>query len=154
MSRRGEIEMDDAELGAFLREQRTLICATNGRDGWPHLMPLWFVLREGDIWAWTYAASQKVRNLERDARATLTLEAGKSYEELRGAMLKAEVAIERETAFVEALGLEIYERYVGAARVDGQLRASVARQAPKRVALHFLERSRATFDHRKLRVGA
>ena len=46
VSRRAQIRMSDEEALAFLREQRTVICATNGRDGWPHLMPLWYVLRE------------------------------------------------------------------------------------------------------------
>ena len=46
--------------------ERVVICATNGRDGWPHLMPLWYLMRGGEIWSWTYAKSQKVRNLERD----------------------------------------------------------------------------------------
>ena len=66
MSRRSQIKMSDEEVAAFLAEQRTVICATNGRDGWPHLMPLWYVVRDGELWAWTYAKSQKVRNLERD----------------------------------------------------------------------------------------
>ena len=39
-------------------------------------MPLWYVVRDGELWAWTYAKSQKVRNLQRDARATLQVEAG------------------------------------------------------------------------------
>ncbi len=30
-------------------------------------MPLWYVVRGGEIWAWTYAKSQKVHNLEREA---------------------------------------------------------------------------------------
>ncbi|MFX8999760.1 pyridoxamine 5'-phosphate oxidase family protein, partial [Acinetobacter baumannii] len=69
-SRRAQIAMTDTELGAFLEEQRVVICATNGPRGWPHLMPLWYVVRGEEIWAWTYAKSQKVRNLERDPRAT------------------------------------------------------------------------------------
>ena len=56
----------------------SLTCATLGRDGWPHLMPLWYVVRDGECWAWTYAKSQKVRNLERDSRCTLQIEAGES----------------------------------------------------------------------------
>jgi nitroimidazol reductase NimA-like FMN-containing flavoprotein (pyridoxamine 5'-phosphate oxidase superfamily) len=55
--------MSDAEVAAFLDEQRTLTCASIGTDGWPHLMPLWYVVRGGEIWAWTYGKSQKVRNL-------------------------------------------------------------------------------------------
>ncbi|MEA2269921.1 MAG: hypothetical protein QOC64_2531, partial [Solirubrobacteraceae bacterium] len=45
MSRRDEIRMSDEEALALLDEERTVICATNGRTGWPHLMPLWYVMR-------------------------------------------------------------------------------------------------------------
>ena len=38
--------MGEAELAGFLHDQRTVICATIGRDGWPHLMPLWYVVRD------------------------------------------------------------------------------------------------------------
>ena len=65
--------MSGPEVASFLAEERTLTCATAGPRGWPHLMPLWYVLRdapEGEpgprLWSWTYASSQKVRNLERD----------------------------------------------------------------------------------------
>jgi hypothetical protein len=170
MSRRGQIEMSGAEAAAFLGAERVVICATVGRRGWPHLMPLWYVLRSplpsGDerdtpvafpqLWAWTYAASQKVRNLERDPRATLQVEAGESYEELRGVMLECEVVIHREPDAVAALGLEIFRRYAvprgepPAAELHPEVAAMVTRQAAKRVALQFVERRRATWDHRKL----
>jgi len=142
--------MSDAELDAFLHEQRTVICATIDRDGAPHLMPLWYVLREGDLWAWTYAASQKVRNLERDPRATLVVEAGEHYDELRGVMLRTEAVIERAADFVAALGFALYERYLATDRLPEEVRASIAKQAPKRVAIRFAERSRVSWDHRKL----
>ena len=88
MSRRDQIRMSSEERAAFLDEQRIVVVATNGREGWPHQMPLWYVVRDGELWGWTYAKSQKVRNLERDPRATLQVEAGSEYAELRGAMLK------------------------------------------------------------------
>ena len=91
-SRRDAIQLTDDEVLAFLDEQRTLICATNGRDGWPHLMPLWYVVRDGELWAWTFAKSQKVRNLERDPRATVQIETGETYDQLRGVMFECEVA--------------------------------------------------------------
>jgi PPOX class probable F420-dependent enzyme len=137
------------EVAAFLAEQRTVTCATLGRDGWPHLMPLWYVVRSGELWSWTYAKSQKVRNLERDPRCTLQVEAGSAYNELRGVMLKAECVLHRDFETVAALGEEIAVRYGGAALDDGA-RAYVHRQAAKRVALQFRARERATWDHRKL----
>ena len=150
-SRRAEITMTEDEVEAFLDEQRIVSAATLGRDGWPHVMPLWYVMREGDLWVWTYAASQKVRNLERDPRATLLVEAGEDYEELRGVMLRTEAVIERDPDFVTALGLAIYARYFD--DVPHDVQASVVRQAPKRVGIRFVERTRASWDHRKLTVA-
>jgi general stress protein 26 len=153
MSRREQIRMSDEEVGDFLDAERTVVCATNGRSGWPHLMPLWYVVRPtgpdgGDeLWAWTFAKSQKVRNLERDARATLQVEAGEAYAELRGVMLECDVVVHREVDDIRALALELFERYGG---VDDDVRAMIDKQAPKRVALQFVERRRATWDHRKL----
>jgi hypothetical protein len=149
MSRRDQIRMSDEEVATFLDEQRTVICATNGREGWPHLMPLWYVVRDGRLWSWTYAKSQKTRNLERDARATLQVETGTDYDQLRGVMFECEVTLYREPDDVAALGLEIFARYTGADLGD-DVRDMVHKQAPKRVGLEFVERSRVTWDHRKL----
>ena len=162
MSRREQIKMSEAEVASFLDEERTVTCATIGPRGWPHLMPLWYVLREsGDslgprIWAWTYAVSQKVRNLERDPRATLQVEAGEQYQELRGAMFECDVAIHRDIDTVGALGQEIFRRYAaprGQQPVDElpvEVAGMVDKQAAKRVALEFVEQRRTSWDHRKL----
>jgi hypothetical protein len=108
------------------------------------------------VWAWTYRASQKVRNLERDPRATLQVEAGEAYEELRGVMLECDAVIHRGLDLVAPLGAEILLRNSvprGAdppAELASQAREAVERQAAKRVALELVERRRATWDHRKL----
>ena len=149
MSRRDQIKMTPEEVDAFLDEQRVVVCATNGRDGFPHLMPLWYVVRDGELWAWTFAKSQKVKNLERDARASLQVETGEEYQELRGVMLKCDVEVIRDTDRVRDLGLEIFARYTGGELGD-EVRAMVEKQAAKRVAMRFVERDRATWDHRKL----
>jgi PPOX class probable F420-dependent enzyme len=149
-SKRDQIQLSDEEVSDFLAAERTVICATNGRDGWPHLMPLWFVVRDGEIWAWTFAKSQKVKNLERDPRATLQVETGEQYQELRGVMLETEAVLHRETADVLALGLEIFQKYTGMDDLPDEVREMVGNQAPKRVAMQFVERRRSTWDHRKL----
>jgi PPOX class probable F420-dependent enzyme len=149
VSRRAEIAMTAGEAAAFVADRRVMTCATLGRDGWPHLMPLWFVVRDGECWAWTYAKSQKVRNLERDARCTLQFEAGETYDQLRGVMLKCEADVHRDLDVVTGVGAEIAERY-GGTDLDAEARAYVARQAAKRVALRFRPRERASWDHRKL----
>jgi hypothetical protein len=188
VSRREQIKMSDAEVAALLAEERTVTCATVGPRGWPHLMPLWYVLRVpadgvpgptasidrsgahspdgwvggtqpgglGRVWAWTYAVSQKVRNLERDPRATLQVEAGEQYQVLRGVMFECDVVVHRELEIVAALGAAILLRNFvprgqePPAELPGEAHDVVAAQAEKRVALEFVERHRASWDHRKL----
>jgi nitroimidazol reductase NimA-like FMN-containing flavoprotein (pyridoxamine 5'-phosphate oxidase superfamily) len=149
MSRREQIQLNEDELSAFLAEQRVLICASNGPRGWPHLMPLWYVMREGEIWAWTYGKSQKVRNLERDPRATLQIETGGSYDQLRGVMIEADAELHRDLGPVTALGAEIAERY-GGGSLNPEALESIRGQAAKRVGLRFIARRTASWDHRKL----
>jgi PPOX class probable F420-dependent enzyme len=149
MSRRDQIRMTDAELASFLDQQRTLICATNGVGGWPHVMPLWFIVRGDDIWAWTYAKSQKVRNLERDPRATLQIEAGETYDQLRGVMFEATVELRRDTESVAELGAELLGRY-GDGATPPEVTDVIRAQASKRVALRFVIGRTASWDHRKL----
>jgi nitroimidazol reductase NimA-like FMN-containing flavoprotein (pyridoxamine 5'-phosphate oxidase superfamily) len=159
VSRRDQIRMSADELAAFLDEQRTVICASNGHDGWPHLMPLWYVMRGDELWAWTYAKSQKVRNLERDPRATLQIEAGESYDQLRGVMFATDVEIIRDadadadadadTEAVATLGAELLTRYADPS-TPLEVTDAIRAQAAKRVALRFAVRRTASWDHRKL----
>jgi general stress protein 26 len=150
MSRRDEIRMTELEVTGLLEQQHTVICATSGADGWPHVVPLWYVVRDGDIWVWTYAASQKVLNLERDPYATLLVEAGAVYSELRGAMLKVASEIERDPELVSALGMAVLERNSPDGEITREAAEVVVRQASKRVAIRFVEQARISWDHRKL----
>ena len=155
--------MSATEVDAFLAHERTLTCATLGPRGWPHVMPLWYVLRETPqedktrrLWAWTYRASQKVRNLQRDPRATVQVEAGETYDQLRGVVLECEVVLHEEQAAVAELGRELFKRYAvprgdpPSEDLPAEVATVVAQQAAKRVGLEFQELRRATWDHRKL----
>ncbi len=155
--------MSEEEVDSFLGEERTLTCATSGPRGWPHLMPLWYVLRDAHgggpgprMWSWTYGVSQKVRNMERDPRATLQIEAGEQYQELCGVMLECQVAVHRDLDVVKTLGHEIFARYASprgqppAEGLPAEVGEMVDKQAAKRVALEFVELRRVSWDHRKL----
>ncbi|OGL01383.1 MAG: pyridoxamine 5'-phosphate oxidase [Candidatus Rokubacteria bacterium RIFCSPHIGHO2_02_FULL_73_26] len=149
-SRRSEITMSDAELARFLDEERVLTCATLGASGRPHLMPLWYVRDGLALLAWTYGKSQKVRNLERDPRATVQVEAGRDrYGELRGVMLECDVTIERDPQRILDAGLRLAARYAGA-DAGPEARERVLQQARKRVVLRFTPTRIVSWDHRKL----
>ena len=140
--------MSAAELQAFLAEQMVMQCATVGPRGLPHMVPLWYVVGDGELRGWTYAKSQEAKNLERDPRATIGVEDGVQYQELRGVMFECDVRVEREPGAVEGFGLELFERYAG--DLGPEIREMVAQQAQKRVGLTFVPFREVTWDHRKL----
>jgi PPOX class probable F420-dependent enzyme len=151
MSRRDQIRLSEGELLELLEAERVVVVSSIGPRGWPHSMPMWFVPRDEEVWIWTYAKSQKVRNLERDPRATLLVETGREYSELRGAMIEAEAEIHRDQDTVLGFAEELTLRYAeGISSIEGDAKASLEAQAPKRVAIHFRPVRTATWDHRKL----
>jgi hypothetical protein len=106
------------------------------------------VVDAAELRGWTNAKSQKARNLERDPRATLGIEDGVQYHELRGVMFECDVQVDRDPVAVEKFGLELFGRYAG--DLNDDIRAMVADQAQKRVGLTFVPIRIVSWDHRKL----
>ncbi|MFL5896480.1 MAG: pyridoxamine 5'-phosphate oxidase family protein [Thermoleophilaceae bacterium] len=146
-SRRDQIRMSDDELSEFLAEHRVVTCATIGPNGRPHLMPLWYFASDLVLSGWTYAKSQKAKNLERDPRATLQVEDGEQYHELRGAMMECDVDVERDPGEVAGYGRALFARF-GA--TGGEVEAMIDAQAAKRIGLRFTPTRIVSWDHRKL----
>jgi PPOX class probable F420-dependent enzyme len=150
-SRRDQIKLTEDELRELVDSERIVVVSSLGPRGWPHVMPLWYVPRDGEIWIWTYAKSQKVKNLERDPRATLLIETGVEYQDLRGIQIEAEGELIRDIDEIVEYAKEMTVRYSeGIESVEGDAAAGLQAQAPKRVAIHFHPKRIATWDHRKL----
>ena len=154
MGARDRVAMSEEETAAFLAEQMKVQVAVNGRDGTPHLTTLFYVLDEaGRIFFWTYASSQKIRNLERDDRIACLVEDGVEYAELRGASLSGRAELVRDPEMLFRLGSAVACRMTGVESLDalGDLgRAEIERQATKRVGVLVHPERVATWDHRKL----
>ena len=150
-SRRDQIKLTEEELAELVESQRVVVVSSIGPRGWPHVMPLWYVPRDGDVWIWTYAKSQKVKNLERDPRATLMIETGVEYTELRGVQIEAEAELIRDVDRIVDFAKDLTVRYSeGIDSVERDAAGALQAQAPKRVAIHFHPKRIATWDHRKL----
>jgi PPOX class probable F420-dependent enzyme len=150
-SRRAQIQLTESERTELLETERVVVIATFGPRGWPHLMPMWFVARDGEVWIWTYAKSQKVTNIERDPRATLLIETGTEYTELRGIQIEAEAELVRDQDQIVEFAKELTVRYTeGIDSVQGDAAAALLKQAAKRVTIRFKPVQVASWDHRKL----
>ena len=149
MGRREQIRMSEHEIRAFLDEQRTMAAATIGRDGFAHVVAMWYVIVDGKLAFWTYAKSQKAVNLRRDPKVTCLVEAGEAYNELRGVQIKGRATLIDDSNAVLRLGETIWERYTGGPLNDA-MREMVAAQARKRIGVIVEPVEVATWDHRKL----
>ena len=151
-SRRELIALSDEEIQQFLREQKTLIIVSNGRDGYPHPMPMWYhVDAAGCLYCTTFSKAQKVVNWRRDPKASLLVESGEEYAELKSVLIYAQAeVIEDFDTICDAL-VRISSK--GRELTDEQaqsMRAQVAPTAEKRVLLKFTPERYVSWDHSKL----
>lgn len=150
-SRRELIAMAPEEVRAYLSAQRRVILVTNGLHGLPHPVPMNYGLdEEGRVLLTSFVNSQKVRNLERDPRATLLVESGETYAELKSVILYTDVEILREPGEVGVL-----MRRIGAAEamvdsIDAAMSQQVQTSLAKRVVLRFTPFRVVSWDHGKL----
>jgi nitroimidazol reductase NimA-like FMN-containing flavoprotein (pyridoxamine 5'-phosphate oxidase superfamily) len=162
-SGRDAVKLTDDEVQALLAENLKVQVASNGPDGVPHLTTLFYIVRDEPdsvlgvaLAFWSYARSQKIRNLERDPRVSALVEDGTDYFELRGVSVQGKAEIVRDHDAIYSIGSEVATRMVGAESFEtlGELgRETVEKQATKRVAVIIHPEKVATWDHRKLVGG-
>ncbi len=152
MSRGGRaaVRMSEQEVEHFLAERMKVQVATVNPDGSPHLTTLFYVLHEGHIVFWTYASSQKIRNLERDPRITCLVEDGEDYFELRGVSMTGRAELIRDEDRIRAIGTAVASRMAGGADLGENGAAEVERQVRKWVAVLVTPASVASWDHSKM----
>jgi len=100
-----DVSLTDEELAEFLAKAWTARIATVSSDGWPHVVPLWFVWHQGALVVNTTRGNRTVRNLQTDPRASVTIDDGEQYDELRGAVLRGSMAEPDPVAAEELIGV-------------------------------------------------
>ena len=153
MPRRDQIRMTDAEIRTFLRAQKTIILNSIGPDGMPHPMPMWFVSDDDFVISMaTFRGTQKVVNLRRDPRASLLVESGREYAELKGVVIYGTAELSTDTdaiiATLEAASQKEATEAGAEARADAH--ESMKKTAPKRVLIRVTPNRIISWDHSKL----
>ncbi len=109
--------MTHDETRAFLLEgTRTGKLAWVGKDGRPHVAPIWFVLDGDDVIFNTHEDSGKAKALKREGRASLVVDDQQppySFVKIDGT-----ISIEADLEQVRAVATEIGGRYMGADRAE------------------------------------
>lgn len=152
MSQRDRIRLSAEEIRSYLSEGHTMILVSNGRNGHPHPMPMFYALGPDlTVRFTTYARSQKVKNIERDPRVTLLVETGHAYEELKGVVIdgKATIRRDRDLAIETMLGAR---RLRGEPTPPAEMLSAEQKQAMvgKRVVIEVTPERFVSWDHSKI----
>lgn len=147
--RRDQIKMTDDERREFLREQRVLNVATIGPDGRVHLVAMWYVFIGENLAFETFAKSQKVKNLRRDPRLTVLVEAGEDYSELAGVEIVGRAIIHDDPEVLAGVARDVVHKYVPFESEDDVPLIAEA-MARNRVAVEVVPEKILSWDHHKL----
>jgi PPOX class probable F420-dependent enzyme len=152
---RKDISLDADEFADFVETGHTLQVATIDADGYPHLAPMWYVVRDGKIVFRSFTKSQKIVNLLRNPKVSVLIETGESYSELRGAMIRGTATLVTDRDYVLDIYGALAAKYemIGGKRVDldaAALEAAFGRFADKNTAVIVEPEKIATWDHTKL----
>lgn len=112
----GAAVLDSPLVRELLAARLVGVLATLDRDGSPHAVPVWIAPRRADIVMAASSRSRKVRNLERDPRATLVVHDSRPGAEVCGASFRGRVEIVRGPS-ASALVEQVHLRYLTQAGV-------------------------------------
>lgn len=149
-NQRSKVVMSDEEVDAFLSRSRTATMATIGPDGHPHLVAMWYGLLDGKVYFETKAKGQKVVNLRRNPKIAVMVEAGDTYDQLRGVSIEgiAQLIEDPEHPEYWAAAASVFERYNGP--VSEGTRPFLEIMMNKRIVVRVDPDRVRSWDHRKI----
>ncbi|GAA2976306.1 PPOX class probable F420-dependent enzyme [Microbacterium terrae] len=99
----------DARALDRLRSEAIGWLGTNGRDGFPHAVPVWFLWHDDAVIVFVQPGSAKAKNLRADARALFHLEAGDDGEQMHVLQGTVEISHADAASWISRIG----EAYLG-----------------------------------------
>lgn len=152
MKQRDQVAMSPDEAAAFLAAGRKVQLATNGQDGFPHLVTMYYVMTGAQVTFWTYRRSQKALNLERDPRISCLVEDGDEYFDLRGVLVQGVTHRIEDSDEIAGIGRQITAVVGGALAEAGSdaVNQYVEHAARKRWAYRVEPGRIRSWDHSKL----
>ena len=111
------------DLRSFLGERRYAVLATHDPDGGVRLAPIWYLFEDDRFYFATPSGSRKVKNVERNASASVVVDAREPGRE-RWVSASGPVEILRDGE-AQALNARIWQRYLAPDALAGPIGAAL-----------------------------
>ena len=102
-------DVTSEQIAEFLQKPLVAVFVTLRANGSPHAIPIWYEFVDGAFLVFTSSRFQRVKNLERDSRAAITI----STHDEPYMYVSAEGPVAITTEGVDETGLSIARRYIG-----------------------------------------
>jgi general stress protein 26 len=145
MNRRQQIQLTSAELTAFLAQPHKAALSTIDKEGFPHVVAMGYLAKDGAIYMTSYGKAQKVLNIRRNPKVGVMIETGQNYADFIGVLLRGTCEIIEDPETVARTLREL-----GGNQPQGAAPRAAASSAPKRVVLKITPLKISSWDHRKL----
>ena len=142
------INMTLEEIKVFLAEQKICRMATVDKDVIPHVIPMWYVILEGDIYIETTGTTKKVKNIESNRKVSLVMDAGEFLYDYRGVMMQGKMEVVSDKPLFKRFREAYAQRYFGSNEHPGY---KFLTSIPNRVLLKFIPDKFVSWDYRKLK---
>jgi nitroimidazol reductase NimA-like FMN-containing flavoprotein (pyridoxamine 5'-phosphate oxidase superfamily) len=142
------INMTPEEIKIFLAEHKVCRMATVGKDGMPHVIPMWYAIIDGGIYIETTGTTKKVKNVESTKKTALIIDVGDSLYDYRGVMMQGKTEIVNDKGIFERFREAYAQRYFGSNEHPGY---KFLTGMPNRVLLKFIPEKFVSWDYRKMR---
>jgi PPOX class probable F420-dependent enzyme len=103
----------------FLGEQKVCRLATVDGRGQPHVVPVWHILLDGDLYIETSPNSKKGRNLKANPKVALVVDAGDGFNAYKGVMIQGSVKFVKDKKMLARFREAMAQRYFGTAEHPG-----------------------------------
>ena len=151
MNRRNQIGMTFEELTAYLDEARNMALCTVGKDGYPHVVAMSYMVKDSIIYMSSFKKAQKVLNAKRNKKVAVMVESGRGYSDLKGVLIRGDCEVIENPEDVWRIMKEVRD-FQGTA-VSLEEDAVLRERAKKRAVLKITPVKTSSWDHTKLPTG-
>jgi general stress protein 26 len=150
-SRRDAIRMSDDEAYEFLAAHKVGVLGTVGPRNVPHMVNVGYLVDDRRLVFTSFAAAQKVKNIERAGQASLLVEIAWPYNEVQGVLFSGPTTIVKDTDVVIDITTRMKKLHAEmSGTTEGTPDIDVAKYAPKRVAVYIEPERVLSWDHTRL----
>ncbi len=151
MNRRNQIGMTFEELTAYLDEARNMALCTVGKDGYPHVVAMSYMVKDSIIYMSSFKKAQKVLNAKRNKKVAVMVESGRGYSDLKGVLIRGDCEVIENSEDVCQIMKEV--RDFQGTTVSLEEDAVLKERAKKRAVLKITPVKTSSWDHTKLPTG-